>query len=315
MKYIPLCLLVPTFVLAQTPAPNEAQLGLKLAESGKCAEALPHLRKAHPTASDDKMQIGNWGVRCAMLLNQTDDALHFLSALRHDFPRDPAVQFLSVHVFSDLSIRASQELLFTNPSAYQVHQLNAESLETQGRWDDAMSEYRLVLEKNPTLPGIHYRIGRLILSKPETPTTFADAKKEFEAELAIDPRNPGAEYVLGEMARQQEQWPDAIEHFGKAAQLDTGFADALIGLGRSLIAAGKPEQAIAPLEHAVRLQPQNPTAHFHLATALRRAGKKEQGDKEFAVYKQTSERAQQMTHDVQRGVLGPQQVDPDAQPQ
>jgi tetratricopeptide (TPR) repeat protein len=315
MKYKPYCILVFAmgFASAQTPPAGETQLGLKLAESGKCAEALPHLHKARPTDNDSKMQVGNWGVRCAMLLNQPDNALDFLRNLRHEFPRDPAIQFLSVHVFSDLSIRASQELLFSNPSAYQVHQLNAESLETQGRWDDAMSEYRAVLGKNPQLAGIHYRIGRLILSKPETPTTFAEAKKEFDAELAINPNNPGAENVLGEMARQQEQWPDAIEHFGKAMKLDSGFADALIGLGRSLIAGGKPEQAIAPLEHAVQLQPQNPTAHFHLAIALRRAGKKEEGDKEFAVYKQTSQRAAQMTHDVQRGVLGPQQVDPEAQ--
>ena len=294
----------------QTPRQSEAQLGLKLAESGKCAEALPHLRKARAAPSDLKMQIGNWGVRCAMLLNQTDEAIDFLRSLRRDFPRDPAVQFLSVHVFSDLSIRASQELLFTNPSAYQVHQLNAESLETQGRWDDAMAEYRAVLEKDPKLPGIHYRIGRLILSKPKTATTFADAKKEFDAELAINSNNPGAEYALGEMARQLEQWPEAIEHFRKAAQLDNGFADALIGLGRSLTAGGKSEEAIAPLQKAVALQPPNPTAHYHLAIALQRSGRREEADKEFRVYKETSERAQQMTQDVQAGVLGPQRVGP-----
>ncbi|HEY7211505.1 MAG TPA: tetratricopeptide repeat protein [Bryobacteraceae bacterium] len=297
-------------ISAQTPAGREMQLGLQLAESGKCAEALPHLKRARGTTNEQKMDIGNSGVHCAMLLNRTDDALDFLRVLRREFPRDPAVQFLSVHVFSDLSIRASQEMLFTNPSAYQVHQLNAEALETQSRWDDAMSEYRAVLEKNPKLPGIHYRIGRLILSKPKAATTFADAKKEFDEELAINPNNPGAEYVLGEMARQQDQWREAIEHFGKAVTLDNGFADALIGLGRSLTAADKPEQAIEPLEHAARLQPENPAVHYHLAIALRRAGKKDEADKEFAVYKQTSERAREMTHDVQAGVLGPQQVDP-----
>ena len=125
------------------------------------------------------MEAGNAGVRCAMLLNQTDDALDFLRTLRRDFPRDPAVQFLSAHVFSDLSIRASQDLLFTNPAAYQVHQLNAEALEAQSRWDDAMFEYRAVLEKNPKLPGIHYRIGRLILSKPKTPTSVRSRVKEI----------------------------------------------------------------------------------------------------------------------------------------
>jgi tetratricopeptide (TPR) repeat protein len=296
-------------------AEYQARLGIALAQIGQCPEALTNLRKTNiKLLSDDiKKKLGQAGVRCAMLLNQQDDAIDFLVSLRHDFPRDPDVQFLSVHVFSDLSMRASQDLLFTNPGAYQVHQLNAESLEVQSRWDDAMFEYRAVLEKNPNLPGIHYRIGRLILSKPKTASTFDDAKKEFEAELAINPNNPGSEYVLGEMARQQEQWPEAIEHFGKAAQLDPNFADALIGYGRSLTAGGKPEEAIAPLERAAKLQPNNPAVHYHLAIALRRAGKRDDADKEFAEYKRTSEGARQLTHDVQVGVLGPQQVDPQAQ--
>lgn len=292
----------------------QAKQGLSLAQAGRCADALPLLKKANYKELDEdlKKNAGTAGVRCAMMLNKQDDALDFIRALRHEFPRDPEIQFLSVHVFSDLSIRASQDLLFTNPSAYQVHQLNAEALETQGRWDDAMSEYQTVLEKNPKLPGIHYRIGRLILSKPKTATTFDDAKKEFEAELAIDPNNAGAEYVLGEIARERDTWPDAIRHFEKAVQLDGGFADALIGLGRSLADSGKPEEALPPLERAVKLQPDNPAAHYHLAIALKRAGKKDESSKEFAVYRKASERAEQLTHTVQAGVLGPQQVDPQA---
>ncbi|MBV8808743.1 MAG: tetratricopeptide repeat protein [Acidobacteriaceae bacterium] len=294
---------------------SEAKAALSLAQTGHCPEAIPRLKRVSALAlSDDlKRDIGKAGIHCAMMLNKQDDALAFLVALRHQYPRDPEVQFLSVHVFSDLSIRASQDLLFTNPSAYQVHQLNAEALEAQGRWDDALAEYRAVLDKNPVLPGIHYRIGRLILSKPKTASTFDDAKKEFEAELAVDPNNAGAEYVLGEMAREQDDWPDAIQHFGKAVQLDGNFADALIGYGRALTEGGKPNDAIPPLERAIKLQPDNPAAHYHLAIALRRAGEKEPADKEFAVYKETSERARQLTHNVQAGVLGPQQVDPQTQ--
>jgi tetratricopeptide (TPR) repeat protein len=300
---------------AQKPVtPDPVAAGLHLAEAGKCPDALPYLKKAnslhHPP--DITKSLTTAGIRCAMLLNRQDDALEFLRTLRRQFPNDSDVQFLSAHVFSDLSIRASQELLFKNPSAYQVHQLNGEALETQGRWDDAMSEYRAVLEKHPNLPDIHYRVGRLLLSKPKTATTFPDAKKEFEAELAINPRNPGAEYVLGEMARQQDQWSEAIPHFAKAVQLDATFVDALIGWGRSLIGDGKPDQAIAPLEHAARLQAANPAVHYHLAIALDRAGRKEEANKEFAAYKQTSEQAHQVTNSVQAGVLGAQQVGPDA---
>ncbi len=245
-----------------------------------------------------------------MALNQMDPALDFIRMLNHDFSADPEVLYLTTHVFSDLSIRASQALLYAAPSSYQVHELNAEAMETQGKWDDAASEYREVLKRNPRLSGIHYRIGRLILSAPKTATTIEDARKEFKAELEINPNNPGAEYILGELARQDQNFPEAIAHFGKAAKLDAGFADAFIGYGRSLIAADRAAEAVAPLETAAKLQPQNPAAHYHLGIAYRRTGRKAEADTQFALHKQTSEQARQMADDLQTGIVGPQKAEP-----
>ena len=128
-------------------------------------------------SADLQKEVGTLGIRCAMSINRQDEALAFLGGLRRALPNDPEVLFLSVHVFSDLSIRSSQELLYKAPASYQVHELNAEALEAQGRWDDALSEYRAVLEKNPNVSGIHYRIGRLLLSKPNSSGSFDEAKK------------------------------------------------------------------------------------------------------------------------------------------
>jgi tetratricopeptide (TPR) repeat protein len=285
-------------------------LGASLAESGHCDEALSLLRKAvsRTTDKDFKRTLELDGVRCAMAANHMDDAIDFLRLLTRGYPNDPDVLYLAVHVFSDLSIRASQVLLFTAPSSYQVHELNAEALETQGNWKDAAMEYREVLKKNPNLAGVHYRLGRLLLSAPKTATSLDEARREFEEELKIDPNNAGAEYVLGELAREDQQWPAAIEHFGRAAKLDAGFADAFVGLGRSLIAGGRPAEAIAPLETAKTLQPDNPVPHFHLATAYRRTGRKQDADRELGLHQQASEKARQNQQNIQAGVAGPQEV-------
>ncbi len=179
------------------------------------------------------------------------------------------------------------------PGSYQAHELNAESLETQGKWDEAAAEYRLILDQNANLPGIHFRFGRLILSKPETPTTATDAKKEFEAELKIDPNNAGAEYVLGELSAQAQQWDDAIEHFSRATKLDAGFRDAILGLGSSFVSAGKFAEAIPPLEKYVKIEPGNPAGHYQLAIAYSRAGRKEDAKREAALQKETTEKIEQ----------------------
>lgn len=282
------------------------QEALKLAETGHCPEALPLLKRLQPQIADkdQKRRAGIDAVRCAMGLGRAGEASEFLERLNQQFPGDPEVLYVSTHTYSDLSLQASQELMRTAPQSYQVHELNAEALETQGKWDEAIAEYRKILEKDPRLPGIHYRIGRVILSAPATDTTAEDAKKEFQQELEVDPTNAGAEYVLGELAREAQQWPDAIEHFTRATKLDSSFSDAFFGLGRSLISAEKFSDAIPPLEAFVKLQPLEPAGHFQLGTAYNRAGRKADADREFALYRKTTSEARQTREDLSKKLTG-----------
>ncbi len=193
------------------------------------------------------------------------------------------------HAYSDLSSRAAQELAQTAPTSIPAMEMDADASEQQGKWDAAEKDYRKILEQNPRYPSIHFRLARLLLSKPNPSPDFAEqAKKELQAELAIDPANAGAEYVLGELARQAQDLAAAEQHFAKATELDPNFADAYLGLGMSLLAEKKYPQAVAPLEKAVKMQPANPAGHYSLATAYARTGRKEEAEKEFALQQQTS---------------------------
>ena len=282
---------------SKRPAPSDLSSpvarALHLAASGKCKEAIPLLKRALPQTSDKdlKRSAGLDGVRCAMASNQFDAAQDFLRMLNREFPGDPEVLYTSVHTYSDLATRASQQLAISAPNSAQAHELNAESLELQGKWDQAAKEYEAIAKQNPRLPGLHFRLGRLLLSAPNPPADVSErAKKEFQQELEIDPNNAGAEYVLGELARQESEWSDAIKHFSRAAELDAGFGDAFLGLGSALLSAKRFSEAIPPLETAVKLEPQNPGAHYNLATALNRAGRKQDADKEFAIHRQMTQK-------------------------
>ena len=257
-----------------------------LAKAGRCDAALPLLEKSTRVADNElRRKIDLAGVRCSMTLARPDATLHFLGLLAHDFPHDPEVLYTEIHAYSDLSTQASQILATSAPNSPQAHELLAESFEGQGKWDDAEKEYRQILAQNSSQPGIHFKLGRLLLSKPNPPATAADeAKHQFEQELAIDPSNAGAEYVLGELARQNQSLDEAVKHFAKAAKLDPQFSEAFVGLGTSLIALKRYPDAVSPLETAVKLEPRNPDAHYQLATAYTRAGRKEDGQKEFAIH-------------------------------
>jgi len=266
---------------------------LRLAESGRCKEALPLLKIAAQQRSDKDAQrrAGILGVRCALSLDQRSAVGEFLAILNREFRNDPEVLYVSVHAYSDLSTRAAMDLAQSAPSSYQARELNAESLEMQGKWDDAAKEYQEILKQFPNATGVHFHMARLYLSKPDPEADASEkAQKELQMELELDPKNAGAEYLLGELAREATQWDEAIDHLSRATKLDPTFAEAFLGLGMSCISARKIAEAIPPLETYVKMQPANPAGHYHLAVAYSRAGRTEDAKREAALQKAAAEK-------------------------
>ena len=299
--------------LAQAPSRNPSSLAqaqpssqraVALAESGHCVEALPLLKKSVRQVSDRnaKKHVGLLGLNCAMTHDAPSDALDFLGILQREFPRDPEVLYAAVHALSDLSLRASQDLVREAPFSYQVHLLNAEALETQGKTQEAAAEYQKILDINPMLPGIHARLGRVLLSGQPTQEAVAQAKKNFEDELAIDPSNATAEYVLGELAKEADDLPGAIQHYSRATKLDTNFAEAYLGLGSALVATKQFTEAIAPLEAYEKLAPDSPTGHYQLALAYSGAGRKEDANREAQLQRETAKALEQVKRRVAEGL-------------
>jgi tetratricopeptide (TPR) repeat protein len=265
---------------------------LTLAEQGHCQESISALKRAMAgqVPAETRKRAGIVGLRCSLTLDDRDSTVDFIRLLDKQFGRDPDVLFILVHAYSDLSTRTAQDLGRTAPQSLAAHKLNAEALEMQGKWEPAQLEYEGILEKEPDAPGIHYLLGRLLLSRPDAGADAAErAKQEFLKEVQIDPKNAGAEYILGELARRDEKWDEAISRFSMAAKLDSNFAEAYLGLGFCLVAVKRYEEAIPPLRVAVRLQQGNPSAHYNLAVALSRTGKQEEAEREFAVQRQLTQ--------------------------
>lgn len=286
-------------------AAASAQHGIDLVAKGDCKNALAVLKKAIPRVADKQLKFSSMmaSVRCAMSTNDVRTSVDELLMLNREYPSDPEVLYITTHFFSELADRASQELAATDPTSHQAHELNAEAFESQEKWDEAVAEYHKILQKEPNLPGIHYRLGRILLVRPATATTTDDAKREFDEELRIDPANASAEYALGEIARQAQQWEEAIEHYSRAAKLDEGFGEAFLGLGMALNATGKFADAVRPLEKYVKMQPPDPAGHYQLAMAYARVGRKPEADQQIELQKEAEARVVQGASPTEHRVL------------
>jgi tetratricopeptide (TPR) repeat protein len=278
----------------QSPTPSSRPVitpekAISLAGQGRCGESIPalkHAMSATTVSADARKQAGVLGVRCSLAMDDRDSTNEFIRLLTRQFRTDPDVLFVIVHAYSDLSTRTAQDLGRGAPQSIAAHKLNAEALEMQGKWEPAQREYEAIIQKDPNVRGIHFMLGRLLLSRPDAgPEAAERAKQEFLKEIAIDPSNAGAHYILGELARRDDKCEEAIPQFSEAIKFNPDFAEAYLGNGLCLVSLKKYEEAVPPLRTAERLTPGNPEIHHALATALKRSGHTEEAEKEFSIHR------------------------------
>ena len=267
---------------------------IDLAGKGQCEEALPLLKKLTVRSTEKQLKYRALmaTVRCGMNQKEDETTVSALLDLRKDFPEDPQVLYMTSQIFLEIAERASQELASVAPESYQARELQAETFESQEKWTEAIAVYRKILEENPKLRGIHYRIGRAMLSQAESPTIAGDAKREFALELEIDPVNAAAEFWLGELARREGNWDEAILHFGNAAKINPKFPDAVLSLGTALNSAAKYAEAIPQLEKYIKSVPDDPAGHYQLGIAYARMGRREDSIREMTIQRELAEKRQ-----------------------
>lgn len=284
-------------VCAQITATGASvQQGIQLVETGRCTEALPLLERGLPHVTDKALRYrGEMAeVRCAMAVDDQQVAADTLFRLQRESPGDPEVLYIQTHMFSDLAMRAARVLQEKDPTSYQAHRLEAESLESQGKEDQAATIYRDILKDHPNVPGIHYRLGQIALAEAGDAGPTDAAQAEFEKEVVVDPTNASAEFVLGELARRKGDWSVAIDHFTRAAHLDAGFSEAYLALGMSLAASGRYADAKPPLQHYVQLEPDDPSGHYQLAIADAHTGDQAGARREMALQAEAAARSKTM---------------------
>jgi Flp pilus assembly protein TadD len=74
--------------------------------------------------------------------------------------------------------------------------------------------------------------------------------------------------------------PEALVMAEQAVELAPNVPAAHLALGRSLLAVGEVERAVAAMEAAVGLAPENPRLHFALAQAYQQAGRPDDATRE-----------------------------------
>lgn len=264
--------------IAQKLKPGLPRLGsllaLSLAEAGQFEKALPGLEKGFRQTSDSEVRrmCGLQLLRAYTGLRRDSDAVETALALNRLYPDDPEVLYHTGRIYGNFAYMVMEKLHDTAPDSIWMLQAKGEANESASNYDAALSAFQQVLEKDPHRPGIHYRMGRVLLSRfraQQKPEDRVAAAREFDAELAIDSDNGNANYELGVMAAEDGKLEEARKRFEDVTARFPDFEEALVALGGCYMQLSQPRQAMPPLERATKIRPNDDVAWYRLARAER----------------------------------------------
>jgi tetratricopeptide (TPR) repeat protein len=270
-------------------------LAMSLSELGRYEEALPALQKGFRRTADPvlKRSSGLHLQRVYTGLRQDDKAVEVALALTRAYPKDPEVLYHAGRLFGNYAYLSTVKLAEVAPNSLWLHLAAGEANESQGRFDAALAEYRQVLSLDPKRPGIHYRLGRVMLARAhKSPTSMVsepEALKEFEQELQLDPTNANAAYEAGEIHRKSARLDQAFALFSLAVKDDPDFEEALLGLARALISSGKPEQALPHLQKVLSRNARNKVAWYQLSRVYKFLDNRAEQQKALAEFERLRE--------------------------
>lgn len=116
-----------------------------------------------------------------------------------------------------------------NRAEAREHYADATRLHKDGKYEDALEEYRTALEYDDQLYAAWNNMGQLLMEK----RNYADAVSAFQIAASIEPTDPRPLYNIA-LAYQRVGWAaDAYDSYEKALQRDPYYLPAMRGLARS----------------------------------------------------------------------------------
>ena len=251
-----------------------AILAATYAATGRCHRAEPALQADYP---DPKLRLltGLALARCRIAQQRFVEAGQSLAKLEEEFPKNPDVLYEQARLHLKAWNGAVERMFENAPASFRVNQLSAEIFEIQGRFDEAVAEYRKAIRKSPKTLNLHYRLGRALLMRSHEAEALEQARQEFEDELKLNPYDAVAHYQIAQILEVQQQGEQAASRLERALELDPDFAEALTALARYRSRAEDHAAAVDLLERAVELQPESESSWYALMVAYRNAGRRD----------------------------------------
>ncbi len=127
------------------------------------------------------------------------------------------------------------------------------ALEQQGRFPEALAEYRDAVRLSPDNVQAQYNIGNLLAKMGR----LEEARPELVKAVGLNPKSASLHDALGAVLVELGRFPEALAEFNEALRLDPGLAGAHFDIAKALLKQGRDAGAIDEFRAALRLDPDN----------------------------------------------------------
>jgi tetratricopeptide (TPR) repeat protein len=154
------------------------------------------------------------------------------------------------------------------PKDWAIREKLAELLVQLGHTNEAITEYRALIEQVPHSRKAYHVLGVLLRDAGK----LDGARSCFESVLAMEPDAAIAHYDLALVLAAQGKIKEARARFTQGMQVAPNRAEALASFASFLSKLGQPQEARERLDEALTINPDDPTAHEILGDLLAQQG-------------------------------------------
>src|SRR5262249_420747 len=147
--------------------------------------------------------------QCYIAASRFAEAFAVLTSLAASFPDDADVLYLTARLHLKAWNDAVLQMFEKTPPSFRVNQTSPAICEIQGKYAEAIAEFRKAIEKNPVALNLHFRLGRALLMESHSASSLEAARQEFETELKLNPSDAVAEYQIGQILLAQQKADEA----------------------------------------------------------------------------------------------------------
>jgi tetratricopeptide (TPR) repeat protein len=198
-------------------------------------------------------------------------------------PATTAESYYSLgETYQALSYLASLLVVQMDPKSARAHLLQAQYLESSGKEEDALNEYKEVIKNQAGLPNVHFAIGNLHWKNQR----FDEAKTELLQELKVSPNHPHALYELGDIELTAGNDKEAEQHYLKALKYEPKMAEAHFALEKIYTGRGEYNKSLEHLRAGMKIDSSDPTPHYRLAQVYRKLNQPEASERELRIFEE-----------------------------